>query len=65
MGPAKPTLGEVEAEFTRWHCWTGVAGMLYARLPGSSPPIVVRAGEPIELQTGIRREVARLELKRP
>jgi hypothetical protein len=39
--------------------------MLYARLPRSSPPIVVRAGEPLELRAGIRREVARLELKRP
>ena len=26
-----------------WECWTGVSGMLYARLRPSSPPIVLRA----------------------
>ena len=30
-------------EFPCWHAWTGVAGLLYARLPRSSPPVVVRA----------------------
>jgi hypothetical protein len=31
------------AEFPQWHAWKGVAGMLYARRPRSSPPKVVRA----------------------
>ena len=29
-------------EFPHWHVWRGVAGLLYARRPRSSPPKVVR-----------------------
>ena len=29
-------------EFPHWHVWRGVAGLLYARRPKSSPPKVVR-----------------------
>ena len=29
-------------EFPDWHVWRGVAGLLYARRPRSSPPKVVR-----------------------
>jgi hypothetical protein len=25
-----------------WECWVGISGLLYARRPRSSPPIVVR-----------------------
>ncbi len=31
------------AEFPYWHAWCGVSGLLYARRPLSSPPVVVRA----------------------
>jgi len=33
----------VAAEFPGWHPWRGIGGLVYARLPRSSPPIVVRA----------------------
>ena len=29
-------------QFPHWHVWRGVAGLLYARRPRSSPPKVVR-----------------------
>ena len=35
-------LAEIAA-VTGWHTWVGVGGVLYARLPKSSPPRVVRA----------------------
>jgi hypothetical protein len=41
-----------------WECWTGVAGLLYARLPRSSPPIVLRAGSAEELAARIREHEA-------
>ena len=37
-------LTEVERDYPGWHAWPGVlAGVLYARRPGTSPPLVVRA----------------------
>jgi hypothetical protein len=36
-------LAAVAAEFPGWHPWRGIAGLVYARLPRSSPPVVVRA----------------------
>lgn len=34
----------IEADFPGWSCWEGaIAGVLYARLPDTSPPQVVRA----------------------
>jgi hypothetical protein len=38
---------------TGWHTWTGVGGVLYARLPKSSPPKVVRASSPKALREAI------------
>ena len=45
-------------EFPQWYVWRGVAGHFYARLPGSSPPRVVRALNPEEL----REEISRVEV---
>jgi hypothetical protein len=45
-------------EFPYWYVWRGVAGHYYARVPRSSPPIVVRAMTPEDL----RDEVMRAEL---
>jgi hypothetical protein len=43
------------AEFRAWHAWCGVGETgYYARLPGSSPPLVVRAGDPASLARQIR-----------
>jgi hypothetical protein len=41
-------------EFPCWHAWTGVTGGLYARLPRSSPPVVVLAADPDDLAAAIR-----------
>jgi len=42
------------AEFPHWHVWRGVCGLVYARRPRSSPPLVVRADNPVDLLAQIR-----------
>jgi len=41
-------------EFPHWHVWRGVAGLLYARRPRSSPPKVVRGKSAVDLRDQIR-----------
>jgi hypothetical protein len=41
-------------EFPHWHVWRGVAGLLYARRPRSSPPKVVRGQSTVDLRDQIR-----------
>ena len=41
-------------EFPDWHVWRGVAGLLYARRPRSSPPKVVRGKSAGDLRDQIR-----------
>ena len=36
-------LRAVEADYPGWHTWLGTIPMYYARLPKSSPPLVVRS----------------------
>ena len=37
-------LAEIERDYPDWHAWPGVlAGVVYARRPHSSPPMVVRS----------------------
>jgi hypothetical protein len=55
IGPALPSLDDVAREFPRWHCWQGVAGLLYARLTRSCPPLTIRAATPLELRAKISR----------
>jgi len=43
-----------QPEFPDWHVWRGVAGLLYARRPRSSPPKVVRAKHVVDLADQIR-----------
>jgi hypothetical protein len=40
-------------EFPHWHVWRGVAGLLYARRPRSSPPKVVRGKDMMTLRERI------------
>jgi hypothetical protein len=47
-------------EFPQWYVWRGVAGQYYARVPRTSPPRVVRAGNTEDL----RREISRAEMTR-
>jgi hypothetical protein len=43
------------ATFPRWHAWRGVNDRYYARLPLSSPPIVVSDKEPAALANLVRQ----------
>jgi hypothetical protein len=43
------------AEFPQWHVWRGVCGLVYARRPRTSPPLVVRADNPVDLFAQIRQ----------
>ncbi len=43
------------AEFPHWHVWRGVGGLVYARRPRTSPPVVVRAEDAVDLRDQIRR----------
>jgi hypothetical protein len=54
-------LAAVDRDYPPWHAWPGVlAGVLYARRPGSSPPMVVRA----TTLDGLREEIERAEQER-
>jgi len=35
-------LAPLIGKFPGWECWTGIAGLLYARRRRSSPPVVLR-----------------------
>jgi hypothetical protein len=43
------------AEFPQWHVWRGVCGMVYTRRPRTSPPVVVRGEDAVDLRDQIRR----------
>ena len=54
-------LAEIERDYPRWRAWPGVlAGVVYARRPRSSPPLVVRAITP----TGLRHTIEAAETER-
>ena len=42
------------AEFPRWRVWRGMAGLLYARRPLTSPPVLVRATNVDDLRDQIK-----------
>jgi hypothetical protein len=50
-----PTWWPYTAELPRWHVWLGVNGLVYARMMRSSPPLVVRAEDAVDLRDAIRR----------
>jgi hypothetical protein len=47
-------------EFPHWRVWRGVAGLLYARRPRSTPPRVVRGRDTGDLRDRIRQADALL-----
>lgn len=46
-------LADVDRDYPPWHTWEGVFGLLYARRPRTSPPMVVRAVTPNALRHAI------------
>jgi hypothetical protein len=57
-------LADVERDYPGWHAWRGVlAGVVYARRPRSSPPLVVRAISPADLRHAIEAAEAERGLR--
>ena len=57
-------LAEVERDYPGWLAWPGVlAGVVYARRPRSSPPLVVRAISPADLRQAIEAAEAERGLR--
>lgn len=54
-----PTLDDVWREFPGWEVWQGIAGLVYARKPLTSPPVVIRAEDPADLRDQIRGYLGR------
>ena len=48
------------AEFPHWHVWRGVCGLVYARRPRTSPPVVVRGEDAVDLRNQMRRAEGRM-----
>jgi hypothetical protein len=47
-------LAEIASDYPGWRAWPGtVAGVLYARRPRTSPPLVVRAATTSQLRQAI------------
>jgi hypothetical protein len=44
------------AELPGWHVWRGISGLVYARRLNTSPPLVVRGEDAVDLRDAIRRE---------
>jgi hypothetical protein len=58
-GTPEPTLADVAAMFPHWTVWRGVNGLLYARLPGSSPPLTARGEDARDLIDEVRGLIGR------
>jgi len=54
-------LAQVDRDYPGWHAWPAVlGGLLYARRPRTSPPLVVRAVTP----DGLRQAIEGAEAER-
>ena len=57
----RKALAAINRSYPPWQAWEGViAGLLYARRPNSSPPMVVRS----VTAPGLRHEIERAEEER-
>jgi hypothetical protein len=57
-------LAAIDRDYPPWHAWQGpLGGLLYARRPMSSPPMVVRAFTPDALRTAIETAEAKRGLR--
>ncbi len=43
-------------ELPDWHVWRGICGLVYARRRDTSPPVLVRGEDAVDLRDAIRRE---------
>jgi len=50
-----PTWWPFAVEFPHWRVWRGINGRVYARRALSSPPVVVRGGDAVDLREAIIR----------
>jgi hypothetical protein len=57
---AVPDWWPYAAEFPHWHVWQGVCGLVYARRPRTSPPVVVRGEDAVDLRNQMRRAEGRM-----
>jgi hypothetical protein len=48
------------AEFPRWHVWRGICGLVYANRALTSPPVVVRGEDAVDLRDEIVRAEGKL-----
>ena len=55
-GPDVPDWWPYAAELPAWHVWRGISGLLYGRRLNTSPPLVVRGEDAVDLRDAIRRE---------
>ena len=51
-----PSWWPYATELPAWYVWRGISGLLYGRKRGSSPPLVVRGEDAVNLRDQIRRE---------
>jgi hypothetical protein len=57
----RTALAAINRAYPPWHAWEGViAGLVYARRPNCSPPLVVRSAT----AAGLRHEIERAEVER-
>jgi hypothetical protein len=56
LGGWPPSWWPYATELPAWHVWRGISGLLYGRKRGSSPPLVVRGEDAVDLRDQIRRE---------
>jgi hypothetical protein len=50
----EPTLDDVARQFPQWEVYKGISGLYYGRLYKSSPPVIVRGENPLDLRDQIR-----------
>ena len=51
-----PSWWPYAAELPAWYVWRGISGLLYGRRLNTSPPLVVRGEDVVDLRDAIRRE---------
>lgn len=54
------SLDDIGWDYPPWYAWAGVGGILYARRPQSSPPMIVRSST----TDGLRQAIEEAERER-